>query len=217
MEREIRVRGKAKIRLRPDTVCADIALEGTGKTCEEALSLASEGAEKVKAALAERGFSPEELKSADFRVDAKYENARGENGEWRQVFAGYGYRHALKISFAAEAEKLNAFASAVAASGADPLFSFSYTVKDLSAVREWLLKEAVKDAAKKALVLANAGGLELKGISRIDYASGEAGVSLHPVRPMRLSAAADGTKGISLDLSPEDAEAEESVSVVWTF
>ena len=194
MEREIRVRGKAKIRLRPDTVYADIALEGTGKTCEEALSLASEGAEKVKAALAERGFSPEELKSADFRVDAKYENARGENGEWRQ-----------------------AFASAVAASGADPLFSFSYTVKDLSAVREWLLKEAVKDAAKKALVLANAAGLELKGISRIDYASGEAGVSLHPVRPMRLSAAADGAKGISLDLSPEDAEAEESVSVVWTF
>ena len=200
MEREIRVRGKAKIRLRPDTVCADIALEGTGKTCEEALSLASEGAEKVKAALAKRGFSPEERKRADCRVDA-----------------GYGYRHALKISFAAEAEKLNAFASAVAASGADPLFSFSYTVKDLSAVREWLLKEAVKDAAKKALVLANAAGLELKGISRIDYASGEAGVSLHPVRPMRLNAAADGAKGIFPDLSPEDAEAEESVSVVWTF
>ena len=59
--------------------------------------------------------------------------------------------------------------------------------------------------------------LELKGISRIDYASGEAGVSLHPVRPMRLSAAADGAKGIFPDLSPEDAEAEESVSVVWTF
>ena len=54
MEREIRVRGKAKIRLRPDTVCADIALEGTFDDCQSV----------VKALFADPDFRAEHALSA---------------------------------------------------------------------------------------------------------------------------------------------------------
>lgn len=215
MERELKVRGRARLKLRPDTVCADVTLEGTGKSCGEALSSAEEALGRVKRALSGAGFAEEALKSADFRVEARYENTHKENGEWGQVFVGYGYRHLLKIRFAADNEKLGAFAAALASSGADPLLSFSYTVGNTEAAREWLLREAVKDAAKKALVLADASGIVLKEISRIDYAPADSDFSVRPVRPMRLNGA--DTASLSFGADPDEVTLEDGVEVVWAF
>ena len=48
MEKELKIHGRGKIRLRPDTVCADVTIEGLGKTCAEALTKADEAFGRVK-------------------------------------------------------------------------------------------------------------------------------------------------------------------------
>lgn len=84
MDKVLRICGKGKIRLRPDTVCAELTLEGVGKEYAEALQAAQEALEKVKGALEKSGFRKEELKTSDFRVETKYEGYRDEKGDWKQ-------------------------------------------------------------------------------------------------------------------------------------
>ncbi|HIU59226.1 MAG TPA: SIMPL domain-containing protein [Candidatus Scatosoma pullistercoris] len=217
MERELKICGKGKIRLRPDTVCAEVVLQGVEKEYAGALEKSETALGKVKRALLGAGFGEETMKTSDFRVNTRYENVRDEKGDWRQQFAGYEYRHVLTVRFSAESARLGAFAGAVAGCGADPLFSFSYTVRDSSAAREWLLREAVKDCAKKALILADAACVKLGEIVRIDYSSEEGIFSSRPIQPMRLNAAADRTAPVSFDVAPEDIEVEDKVTVVWSI
>lgn len=127
MDKVLRICGKGKIRLRPDTVCAELTLEGVGKEYAEALQAAQEALEKVTGALEKSGFRKEELKTSDFRVETKYEGYRDEKGDWKQKFVGYQYTHALNLRFPADNTLLGEFISAVANSGAEPcLFLFLY-------------------------------------------------------------------------------------------
>lgn len=79
------------------------------------------------------------------------------------------------------------------------------------------MREAVKDCAKKALILAEAACVQLKEIVRIDYAPQDKVFSSRPVQPMRLNAAEDGARAMSFDLSPDDIEAEDGVEIVWSI
>lgn len=216
MEKVLKICGKGRIRLRPDTVCAVLTLEGVEKKYADVLQTAQEALEQVKSALEKSGFRKEELKTSDFRVETKYEGARDEKGEWKQKFVGYQYTHALNLRFPADNMLLGKFISAVANSGAEPVFSFSYTVKDIEHAKEWLLREAVKDCAKKAFVLADAAKVELAGIVEINYSPDDKNFSVRPMQPMRLRAAADSAPAsLSLDVTPEDIEVADTVTVVW--
>ncbi|MBS1399452.1 MAG: SIMPL domain-containing protein [Clostridia bacterium] len=216
MDKVLRICGKGKIRLRPDTVCAELTLEGVGKEYAEALQAAQEALEKVKGALEKSGFRKEELKTSDFRVETKYEGYRDEKGDWKQKFVGYQYTHALNLRFPADNTLLGEFISAVANSGAEPVFSFSYTVKNIENAKDWLLREAVKDCAKKALILADAAKVELVSIVEIDYSPDDKNFSARPIQPMRLRAAADAAPAnLSLDVMPDDIEVVDTVTVVW--
>ena len=95
MERTIKVTGRGQVRLKPDLIRLQIGLKGVKKTYAETLALSGQTHADLKAALAAAGFSPEALKTTGFEINTKYENVRGENGEWRQVFAGYEFAHSL--------------------------------------------------------------------------------------------------------------------------
>ncbi len=215
MDKVLKVCGRGRIRLRPDTICAELTLEGVEKEYAAALQKAQAALEEIKAALQKAGFPKEELKTSDFRVDTKYEGYRDEQGDWKQKFVGYQYTHALKMRFAADNALLGAFVSALAASKAEPVFSFSYTVKDAEAAKEWLLREAVKDCAKKALTLADAANVALAGISQIDYAWNDKEFAVRPIQPMKLRAAETAPAHLSLDVTPDDVEVSDVVTVVW--
>ena len=215
MDKILKVSGRGKIRLRPDTICAEITLQGTDEVYSEALRRAEEQLKEIKTAVASAGFAEADLKTSDFRVDTKYENVRTEKGEWTQKFVGYQYTHVLKLRFSADNARLGAFVAALAACSSDPVFSFSYTVANAEEAKEWLLREAVKDFEKKALVLAQAACVELAGIREIDYSWGEKDFSVRPVQPMRLKAAEAVPAAFSLDVTPDDIEISDTVTVTW--
>lgn len=218
MDKILKVTGKGTIRLRPDTICAEITLQGTEKEYAAALAKAQKELEEVKGALAGAGFPEEEIKTSDFRTETKYEGYRDGKGDWKQKFIGYQYTHALKIRFAADNALLGAFISALAGCGAAPVFSFAYTVKNVSQAKEWLLSEAVKDCERKAAVLARAAGVELKAIGSIEYSACEKNFAVRPVQPMRLMAAeASARTNVEIEVTPDDIEVSDTVNVVWVI
>ena len=73
MERTIRVTGRGKLSLKPDTVRLRIELEDFAKEYEESIRKSAESTKEVQEAFMVLGFERSELKTTGFDVNARYE------------------------------------------------------------------------------------------------------------------------------------------------
>ena len=72
------------------------------------------------------------------------------------------------------------------------------------------------DARAKAEVLAQAAGVPLSELLRIDYTRGEPDLEVRPMaRPLRAKASA--APGYHIDIQPDDIEVSDTVTVVWAM
>ena len=215
--RTIRVTGKGNLKLHPDLTRIGITMSEIHKDYAETLKKSSEDTESLAALLSRFGFARSDLKTLNFSIDAEYESYR-EKDEYKQRFAGYRYRHAMKIEFSSDNGRLGNVLYALANSALRPEFNIAYTVKDREAAKNELLAKAVDDAKKKAAVLAGAAGLALGDIQTVDYSFGEIEMVARPVN--RLMAAGkmvreSAQESLDMDFEPDDIEVSDTVTVVW--
>ena len=214
----IRVTGKGLLRVKPDTTRIGLSLEGVYPEYGEALRRSSEETKSLRELLADFGFSGSDLKTLSFGVDAEYEGYQ-EEGVYRQRFLGYRFRHALKLEFPSDNERLGKVLYALSSGPVRPELSLSYTVRDPEAAKNELLGRAVADAGAKAEVLARAAGVRLGSIQSIDYAWGRMDLEVRPADRIMAARAANGVSKLAgsyaLDVEPEDIEVSDTVTVLW--
>lgn len=218
MEKTIRVTGKGKISVKPDTIRLRINLEETYPDYDGAMRRSSEVVEQLKELIEKQGYERKELKTLYFKIDAEYESYQERNSGWLRRFVGYKYVHRMKIEFPAENERLGKMLSALAHCPVEPEFSIEYTVADPEAVKNELLGNAVKDSRKKAVVLAEASEVKLGEIVMIDYSWGEIDFVSKPLREMSLRCSAedeDDAVAYNMDIEPDDIDMTDTVTVVW--
>ena len=82
MERTIRVTGKGKISVKPDTIRLRINLEETYPDYDGALQRSIEIVEQLKELIEKQGYERKELKTLYFKIDAEYESYQETNNSW---------------------------------------------------------------------------------------------------------------------------------------
>ena len=218
--RTIRVTGKGQLKVRPDMTRVTISLEGTYPEYSETLRRSSQDTEQLKDLLSTFGFERSVLKTLNFSVDTKYESYT-EKGVYKQRFAGYVFRHLMKVEFPSDNDRLGKILYALAHCQVKPEFRLSYTVSDPEAAKNKLLGSAVADAREKASVLTQSAGVVLKDIQSIDYSWGEIDFEY---RPMDRMLAADmcltmpltaKANSYDMDIEPDDIEVSDTVTVLW--
>ena len=213
--RTIRVTGKGRLKIRPDTTRITISLSDVCKEYGETLERSADESEALRNALLPLGFSREDLKTLNFDVDTEYERYR-ERNEYRQRFVGYRFRHEMKLEFASDNTLLGKVLYALAHAPVDPEFRISYTVKDQEAAKNRLLAAAVSDAKEKAAVLAEASGAALKELLTIDYSWSEIAFTSRPMNRMLACKSEDcSDEAYDLDIEPDDIEVSDTVTLVW--
>lgn len=213
--RTICVTGKGLLKLSPDTTRIGINLQGLEQDYSEALRRSSEETGFLQQLLTAFGFQPKDLKTLDFSVDTEYESEQ-ENGVYRQRFAGYRFRHAMKLDFPSDDELLGRLLYALANCDLHPELSLSYTVSDPEKAKNALLSLAVRDAREKALVLSTAAGAELKELQSIDYSREEQRFETRPMNRMMLDkAVSPKAASFDLKLQPDDISLSDTVTMVW--
>ena len=218
--RTIRVTGKGQIRLRPDTTKITMTLEGLDPEYSGALRHSAQDTECLREILADLGFERSELKTLNFKVDAEYEGYN-EDGLYKQRFLGYKFLHYMKVEFEADNERLGRILYALAHCPVNPKLKLSYTVKDQETAKNELLGKAVSDARKKAVILAEAAGVELKEIQSIDYSWGETDFETRPMSREILAKngmdnrAAPLSASYDVNIEPEDIEVSDTVTMIW--
>ena len=216
--RTIRVTGKGQIRVRPDVIKLTLTLEGTETEYSKTLQRSAEETERLKDILGEFGFERTDLKTVGFHVDTVYENYK-ENNIFKKRFAGYRFRHMVKLEFDLDHERLGRILYVLANSPIKAEFRIGYTVRDKEAAKNELLGKAVADAEAKAAVLAKAAGVTLKDIQSVDYSWGEIDLEMRQVG--RASLDEERVRGVvpdsgyDLGIEPDDIEVTDTVTVVW--
>lgn len=106
MERTIRVTGKGKISVKPDTIRLRLIMEGIYPEYDETLQRSSEIVELLKELVKKQGYERKELKTLYFNIDTEYESYQAKDKSWKRRFQGYKYVHRMKIEFPADNQRL---------------------------------------------------------------------------------------------------------------
>lgn len=219
MERTIRVTGKGKISVKPDTIRLIITQKGIEKQYEKAVRASAERKSDLNAALAGLGFGKADLKTLYFNVDTEYESYQTKAQSWRRRLVGYRFTHRMKLEFPVDNEMLGKVLMVVSRCSGEPEFTIQYTISDPEAAKNELLARAVADSMAKAKVLSQAAGVELKQVLTIDYSWGEVEFTARPMNEMMLTkyCCADGAApdSIDLDIEADDIDVTDTVTVVW--
>ena len=217
-QRTIRVTGKGTVKLRPDLTRLTLTLQGTDEDYGAVLKKSAEDTETLRGVLEQLGFDREAMKTVQFNVDTVYEGYQDEKGVYRNRFVGYQFQHTLKLEFPMDNELLGRTLYVLAHCGAKPEFRIGYTLSDPESAKNALLSQAVRDARAKAEVLTAAAGVTLGDVLSVDYALGEPNLVAQPMRKMMLAdnaAAECQTAGYDMDITPDDIQVSDSVTVIW--
>ena len=219
MERTIKVTGKGKISVKPDTIRLIITQTNVEKTYEGAIMESADKKGNLNGALKRLGFEKDALKTLSFNIDTDYESYQAKDKSWKRRLIGYRYTHRMKLEFPSDNEMLGQFLLAVAHCPGQPEFTIQYTISDPEAAKNELLAKAVEDSKAKAGVLSKAAGVSLKDIITIDYSWGEIDFVTRPVNELMLreccAAPTECDERIDLDIEADDIDVTDTVTVVW--
>lgn len=216
MNRTITIKGIGKLSLKPDQTVVSLMLKTVRADYDKAMDEAAKHLEQLRSAIAEIGFTKDDLKTTSFDVGTEYENERDKNGNYKQIFVGYRVTHGLKLEFDFDSQRLSKVLGAIAVCIAEPELNVQFTVKDKEAVDAALLQSACANAKAKAEILTKASGVTLGELVSIDYNWDE----LHLYSPTRYEMEADCLMEISaaptdMDIEPDDIDVSDSITFVW--
>lgn len=218
MDRTIKVTGKAKLAVRPDTVRVTILMSEVFKKYEEAVQESAEKKNILTESLKELGFEKKDLKTTLFSTEPEYESYQSRNGNWKNRLKGYRYTHNMKLEFSIDNARLGRVFHKLANCPGAPQFRVQYIVNDPEPAKNRLLSKAVNDSREKAGILADAAGVKLGEIVLIDYSWGEIELKSKVFAPMMFeknSLLADADESYEMDIEADDINIEDSVTVVW--
>ena len=89
MERTIRVTGKGRLSVRPDTTRLILITEGLQCSYDMALEQSATMTEELKNLFVGLGFQKDDLKTLAFHVSAEYESYQDRDKSWKKRFEGY--------------------------------------------------------------------------------------------------------------------------------
>lgn len=213
-EKTIRVMGTGHISIRPDTTWLRFNVESLHEDYETAYSAAAVGNADLRDALKELSIDPDSLKTVDFGIRKKIESIRVKD-TWKEIFKGFELRQTLRIELPIDSKKTSQVLFALGKAWPDLEVDISYVRRDVEQAKLDMLEDAVKDAKKKASVMASALGYTLGDVVSIDYSKRTIDIKYHEESIMCCEEMSVPNDGPSLDITPEDVEAMDSVETVW--
>lgn len=213
-KRTIHIRGTGHAAQIPDTVVLSLTLTAQNKEYSAAVKIGSQQVEMLREAIVEAGFKADDLKTTNFNVRAVYENEEikdSKSARYQKLFSGFECIHDLKLTFDFDKEKLNSAVDTIASCLAEPKISIAFTIKDVDAFNDKILKSAARDARRKAKILCAALGVNLGKITNIHCTQDESLID----EDMRFSAKYTPGKENALDFAPEEIKATDSIDIYW--
>lgn len=210
MDRTMSITGIGKLKVSPDMVWVLMYVKGFKESYQDAMNMSEFCSKSIVASLRGLGFKDSDVKTTDFSIDAKYEKNPRTNVSSNRI-VGYEFNQELKVEFLRDAKTIDEVLDALSKNETKPEIRLEFTLADEEASRATLIADAMRDSKNKAEVLANAAGVKLGNIVKIDYGWE---MCRNFVEPIGLYGGPD-KRIANFNFEPDDIELEDQVKVVW--
>lgn len=180
-DRTITVTGEGYVDVTPDIALLRAGVTTEGKTAAEATHANNAAMTKVLAALKQAGIAERDIGTTQFSINPVHENQPGHASR----ITGFRVTNQVSVKIR-DVHRVGTVLDAAVAAGANDIYGVQFTVSQRSQRLDQARTEAVKDAQRKAELLAKAGGARLGPVTLIR----EGGASPRPYAPTALRAAA---------------------------
>lgn len=158
----ISISGKGVVKVTPDTAILFAGLETTAPTVAAAQK---ENTEKMNAFLArtrELGVTDADRKTTQYNIYPTYEYREGGDGG-KQVKVGDTVMQQVQLKVR-NRQHLGSLVAALGEFGLNQVGSLSFVLDDEELIKKHALAEAIKDAQRKAAIIANTTGVKLGAV-----------------------------------------------------
>lgn len=213
MERTIKVSGIGKISLKPDVTIISVDCRNKCASYKEAMDSASNEVRIFQDAIEKAGVGVDSLKTTEFKIDLCQKNVRDEKGNYYKKYDGYEYYQSLVIRFDTDNRTLGKVLFHLSKTSLNNVeYDVRFGVKDTEKAKDMLLAEAIKDAKKKASIIAKEAGVTLGEIIDIQYCWNQ--VTFEPSRNM-LFCVNRSKDFINYHFNPDDITEKDTVTLVY--
>ncbi|WP_099864589.1 SIMPL domain-containing protein [Pararhizobium haloflavum] len=206
----ISVTGEGDAAVAPDMALVTLTVLREAETARQALDDSNEAMEEVLQAMRDEDIAERDLQTSGFGINPQYVYPNGENEVREPRITGYEVSNTLTVRLR-DLEKLGALLDASVSLGVNQGGNIVFTNNDPAQTLAEAREDAVGDARARAETLADAAGVSLGRILRIDEST-----QAPPPMPM---ARAEMAKSFAADASVPVASGENlyHVTVTMTF
>lgn len=207
------MKGIGKVSAKPDYVVLSMTLQSNHMEYDKAMDMAASHIQHLNETLTPIGFEKGSVKTTNFNVHTDYDRVKDRNGKYKSVFNGYEATHNLKLAFDFDMGRLSQALAKIAGCLSHPQLSVAFTVKDVAAINEEMLRSATANAKRKAEILCEASGVSMGDLIEIDYNWGEMDIysrtrydCCEDTMPLMAKA---------IDIAPDDIDVSDTATFVW--
>ena len=215
----IKVLGQGEVRFSPNVTRVSVEIEARHKTHQAAFDAGVKNTNHIKDILAEHGLDRELAKSTRFDVSKHEVNKKIEKGQWEWVVIGYDIKQSFVIELEMGCPQLTALISQIGREISGVEVELGFAVKDAESAKLKVIEAAVKDAQRKAEVMAAALGKKLGDVSSVTY--GDSDDDYYYGRRYRRGCLSKPNvlceEDHSIDITPIDLNGNADVEVVWNL
>ena len=158
---EITVTGTGSVLVPADTAVVTLGVSAADKDVRTAQNMANETIAAIRTALLDGGVAEENISTDYINIYAMYDYSGGS-----ERITGYNANSTLAIRVT-EIEKVGEVIDLAFSAGANTLNGITFSATDTAEAQERAMRLAVADAQAKAEILADAAGLQIRGIEDI--------------------------------------------------
>ena len=158
---EIKVTGTGEVLVPADSAVISLGVSAADKDVRTAQGKANEAIAAIRTALIEDGIAEEDINTDYINIYAMYDYGSGS-----EQIVGYNANSTLAIRVK-DIDRVGEVIDLAFGAGANTLNGINFSATDTTAAKEKAMRLAVADAQAKADVLADAAGLQIRGIEDI--------------------------------------------------
>lgn len=167
-DRRISVTGQGQVRAKPDVAMISIGVQSMANTAADAIAANSAIMDGVFAAIAKAGIDSKDMQTSQFNVGTVWQDRRSKP-DTPPMITGFQVNNLLRVKVRNVA-RVGAVIDALATAGANRFNSISFQIEDPQPLLDKARGDAVKDARRKAELMAAAAGVTLGPVLSISDA-----------------------------------------------